>query len=159
MTSNYGPPPIHGPNHERLEAFVGRWRAEGQSYGQNQDRNDPKANAEPWVSDEVTEWHAGKFFIVQREDARIGLGTLITHSVIGYDEPSGGYVAHAFENHGFYRRYTVRVDGRIWTFSGDTERARIEFSEDGRTQTVTWEWRPLDDEWLPLCDRVNVRAD
>jgi len=37
------------------------------------------------------------------------------------------------------------------------ERARIQFSEDGDRQTVLWEWRPFDDEWQPLCDRVNIR--
>jgi hypothetical protein len=41
---------------------------------------------------------------------------------------------------------------------GETERARIEFSEDGRQQMITWEWRPRD-QWLPLCDRVAVRQD
>jgi hypothetical protein len=32
----------------------------------------------------------------------------------------------------------VTVDGNVWTFSGETERARIEFSDDGRRQTITW---------------------
>ena len=31
-----------------------------------------------------------------------------------------------------------------------------EFSEDGMTQNVTWEWRPRDETSLPLCDRTNV---
>lgn len=159
MGNNYGPPPVHGPEHERLGVFVGKWHAEGQSYGRNQDRNDPRANAEPWVSDEVTEWHAGRFFIVQHEDAKTGPAALITHGVIGHDLETGEYVAHAFENHGFHRRYAVHVDGRVWTFSGDTERARIEFSEDGQMQSVAWEWRPFDNEWLPLCDRTNVRLE
>jgi hypothetical protein len=42
--------------------------------------------------------------------------------------------------------------------SGDFERARIAFSADGRTQTITWEWRPKG-QWLPLCDRVADRED
>lgn len=78
--------------------------------------------------------------------------------MLGYDAEAGHYTSHAFENHGHYRRYTIRVDGNVWTWSGDTERCRIEFSEDGNRQTVSWEWRPVDDEWLPLCDRVNTRV-
>ena len=158
MTDNYGPPPVQGPPYERLGAFVGRWHAEGQSYGQDQDRNHPRAAPQPWVSEEVTEWHPGRFFVVQREDARTGSDSLITHAVIGYDAETGEYVAHAFENHGHYNRYVGQVDGRTWTFSGERERVRIEFSEDGRRQDVRWEWRPHDDEWLPLCDRTNVRV-
>jgi hypothetical protein len=69
----------------------------------------------------------------------------------------GRYFARTFENHGFYRRYDVTVDGNVWTFSGETERARIEFSDDGRRQTITWEWRPKD-LWLPLCDRVATKV-
>jgi hypothetical protein len=52
----------------------------------------------------------------------------------------------------------MTVAGRVWTITGATERARIEFSADGRTQTLTWEWRPKD-RWLPLCDRVAVREE
>lgn len=53
--------------------------------------------------------------------------------------------------------YDVRVDGQVWTFTGGTERARIEFSPDGRKQTINWEWRPKD-VWLPLCDRTANRV-
>ena len=38
----------------------------------------------------------------------------------------------------------MTVAGRVWTITGATERAQIEFSADGRTQTLTWEWRPKD---------------
>ena len=47
---------------------------------------------------------------------------------------------------------TGRREAARW----DAERARIEFSADGRSQTIAWEWRPQD-SWLPLCDRVAVR--
>lgn len=156
--SNYPPPPQRSAAHERLGAFVGRWHAGGQSYGRDQDPGDPKGNAEPWVSDEITAWHPGGFFLIQDETARTGDAPFMTHAVIGYDEAADCYVAHAFENHGHYRRYEVRVDGRVWTFDSGTERARIEFSEDGNRQDVCWEWRPVGDVWQPLCDRVNVRV-
>jgi hypothetical protein len=77
---------------------------------------------------------------------------------LGYDSEAGQHVAHAFENHGHYRKYAVRVDGRVWTLTAHLERATIEFSEDGNRQTVLWEWRPFDDEWLPLCERVNIKV-
>lgn len=152
MAENYGTPPVHGPEDERLGVFAGKWHSEGQSYG--------NGKTEPWVSDEVTEWLPGQFFLVQREDARIGGdGSLITHALLGYDREAGQYVAHAFNNLGYHRRYAMSVDGRVWTLTGDLERARIEFSEDGRRQDVKWEWRPKGDAWVPLCDRTNVRKD
>ncbi len=151
MGDNYGPPPVRGERQEKLEPFVGRWHADGTSFS--------AGTAEPWVSDETTEWHPGKFFVLQREDAKIGASLrLITHAVIGWDEVVGDYFAATFENHGFHRRYAVRLDGRVWTFTGSTERARVAFSEDDQRQTVTWEWRPRDDRWVPLCERINVRV-
>ena len=158
MADNYGPPPVRGPAHERLGAFVGKWRAEGQSYANDQDRTKPRAAVQPWVSNEVTEWHPGGFFVIQREDATTGSEPLITHAVIGHEEQTGDYISHTFENHGYHNRYVGRVEGRVWTFTGQRERVRIEFSQDGTRQTVSWEWRPHDDEWLPLCDRTNVRV-
>ena len=95
---------------------------------------------------------------MQDERAKTGSNPFDTLSVMGVDAKTGGYFARAFENHGFYRHYEVERDGRVWTFTGATERARIEFSADGRTQTITWEWKPKD-RWLPLCDRTARRED
>ena len=95
------------------------------------------------------EWQDGEFFLVQDERAIIGANPFDTLSVMGVDAKTGRYFARSFENHGFYRHYDVAVDGRVWTLTGETERARTEFSADGRTQTISWEWRPQD-RWLPL---------
>jgi hypothetical protein len=160
MAANYGPPPVRGPAHERLGVFVGRWHAEGMSYGgPDQDPEAPRARGVPWISGELTEWHPGGFFIVQDEDATIGSQSLITHAMIGWNAGAGHYVAHAIENHGFYRRHIVRNHGAIWTFTASTERATVEFSDDGERQSVLWEWRPSGETWLPLCERTNVRVD
>jgi hypothetical protein len=156
-TSNSEAPPTRGAAHDELAVFLGRWRATGTSYGGPKQRaNDPKSAGEPWVSTHTGSWHTGKFFLIQDERATTGVAPFDTLSVMGVDAATGRYFARSFENHGFYRHYDTAVNGRVWTYTGETERARIEFSADGRTQTITWEWRP-GDEWLPLCDRVAVR--
>ncbi|WP_309672281.1 hypothetical protein [Gemmatimonas sp.] len=55
---------------------------------------------------------------------------------MGVDADTGHYFARTFENHGFYRHYDVHFDRRLWSITGERERARIEFSEDGNTQTI-----------------------
>lgn len=151
--------PVRDDKHRALAAFLGQWRAEGRSYGSpHQPADDPMSAAEPWASTHSAMWHTGEFFLVQDERAVIGGKTFDTLSVLGVDARTGGYFARTFENHGFYRHYDVVVDGRVWTVTGELERARIEFSEDGRTQTISWEWRPSE-RWLPLCDRVAHRED
>lgn len=159
MTTRDNEPPTRGAQHEALGAFLGRWKAQGKSYGSPMQReDDPRSAAEPWASTHTGRWHTGEFFLIQDERATTGANAFDTVSVMGVDAGAGRYFARSFENHGFYRRYDVAVDGHVWTLTGETERARIEFSGDGRTQTVTWEWQPKD-RWLPLCDRVAVRED
>ena len=158
MSENKGQTaPVRGAPHEALAVFLGAWRATGASFGDNQQAKDaPRANPTAWTSTHTARWHTGEFFLIQDERATTGSGPFDTISIMGFDADSGRYFAQSFENHGFARRYEVSVDGRVWTFSGALERARIEFSEDGSRQTITWEWRP-EQGWLPLCDRVAVR--
>ena len=159
MTTDKEGAPKRGDQHAALAIFLGRWRAEGKSYGgPNQPDEDPKSTSELWVSTHTGIWHSGDFFLVQDERAMVGGKPFDTLSVMGVDANTGSYFARSFENHGFYRRYDASVSGRVWTFTGSMERARIEFSADWRTQTIAWEWRPKD-RWLPLCDRVAGRED
>jgi hypothetical protein len=159
MTNDKETAPERGDRHAALAIFLGRWWAEGKSYaGPSQTEDDPKSAAEPWLSTHTAEWHTGEFFLIQDERALVGAKPFDTLSLLGVDARTGAYFARCFENHGFYRHYEVTVAGRVWTLTGSTERARIEFSTDGRTQTIAWEFRPKD-RWLPLCDRVARRVE
>lgn len=158
-TSDHEKPPTRGAQHELLAVFLGRWRATGKSYGSpKQPQDDPRSAPESWVSSHVGTWHTGEFFLIQDERAVVGTSPFDTLSIMGVDAKTGRYFVRSFENHGFYRRYDLAVQGRVWALTGDFERARIEFSADGRTQTIAWEWRP-GERWLPLCDRIAVRED
>ena len=158
MTHDNEAPPVRGPQHEALEVFLGAWRATGTAYGlPEHPSDDPKSKPSPWVSTHTARWHTGGFFLIQDELANPDQ-PFHTLSILSVDARTGRYVARSFENHGFYRHYDVAVDGRIWTLTGESERARIELSPDDATQTITWEWRPKG-QWLPLCDRIAVRED
>jgi hypothetical protein len=151
--------PVRSVFHDALEMFVGQWRAEGLVYGsRDQSIADPKVNARPWKSTHSAHWHSGHFFLVHDEKAHAGSDPFDTLSVMGVDAQTGRLFARCFDNLGHERRYDLRVDGRRWTFEGTTERALIDFSADGRTQRIVWEWKPRG-RWLPLCERTAVRAD
>jgi hypothetical protein len=158
-TAQPGSAPIRTPLHDALQVFVGRWRAEGLSYGNpEQSDSEPKRQPAPWRSTHTTRWHTGQFFLLQDEQAIVGGDAFDTISVMGVDTQTGQMFAHCFENHGFERRYELSANGSRWTFNGPTERATIEFSRDARTQHVVWEWRPRS-KWLPLCERTAMRID
>ena len=148
--------PQRGAQHDALEVFLGNWKADGQSFGgSDQDARNPRGNPARWTSTHSARWHTGKFFLIQDERAQVD-GPFDTLSIMGWDGDAGRYFARTFENHGFYRHYDLTVEGNVWTISGKAERAHIEFSNDGKRQTITWEWRPQD-TWLPLCDRVATK--
>jgi len=149
--------PVRGPQHDALEVFLGDWKAEGEAFGgPDQDTGDPRRHPTHWTSTHNARWHTGKFFLIQDERAHVG-DPFDTLSIMGWDDATGRHFVRAFENHGFYRHYDMTVDGNVWTISGESERARIEFSDDGTRQTIAWEWRPKD-AWLPLCDRVATKV-
>lgn len=144
---------MRGEQQAALEVFVGDWQAEGLSFGgPNQDPADPRADPTRWISTHSARWHSGEFFLIQNEHAQVR-GPFDTFSVMGWDDDAGRHFASFYDNHGFRRHYDVLAEGSVWWFNGERERARIEFSDDGRRQTIAWQWRP-DDDWLPLCDRV-----
>jgi hypothetical protein len=128
---------VRGAQHDALEVFVGDWKAEAQPFGgPNQYARHPRGNSTQWTSRHSARWHNGKFFIIQEERAQVD-GPFDTLGVLGWDDDAGRYFARTFENHGFYRHYEVTAKGNVWTVRGKTERARLEFSADGRQQTIT----------------------
>ena len=156
-TSDAEAPSTRGPQHAALAVFLGTWTATGTSFGKpERPTDDPRSNSEPWKSTLTATRYSGKFLLDQDERATSRGAPFATFSIMGVDARTGRYFARSFENHGFYRHYDVTLQGRVWILTGDTERARVELSADGRTQTIIWEWKP-EDRWLPLCDRVAVR--
>jgi Protein of unknown function (DUF1579) len=150
--------PKRGVEHKRLGVFVGKWHSEGDSYAVGQTLKDPRGKVEKWVSDETVEWVPGQFFIIQHSDGTVGKRDVKGIDIFNYVPEAGRYATRAYENHGYFREYATQVDGDIWTFTGDTERARVEFTDAGDKQKVFWEWRKPGEAWLPLCDRVSTRV-
>lgn len=146
-----------GAAHEKLHVFIGKWHAEGQSYAVGQTKKNPHGSVEKWVSDETYDWLPGKFFVVQQWDAKTGQNPFKGTAIINHDAETGDYTTRSYENHGYIRDYVTTVNGDIWTFKGDSERARIEFADGGKTQNIAWEWRQPGEDWMPLCDRVAKR--
>ena len=150
--------PMRAAPHECLHIFIGKWHAEGDSYAAGQTKQNPHGANEKWLSDETYEWLPGRFFVIQRWDAKTGANPFKGIAIISHDAGTGNYMTRSYENHGFIRDYVTKSNGDTWTFSGETERARIEFMDGGNTQKIAWEWRQPGEDWLPLCDRVARRV-
>ena len=151
--------PKPGDAYRPLEVFVGKWRLEGDSYGDGQQPDDPRASAVSWTSDETYEWLPGGFFLLHRWDAMVGEREFKGTEILGFDASQGGYFSHAFDNAGNHPEYTADVDGDVWTFAEPATRATVTVSDGGNRMTHVWEWRNDGSVWLPLCDRTATRVE
>ncbi|MGV8877766.1 MAG: hypothetical protein ACOH2A_01915 [Sphingobacteriaceae bacterium] len=143
---------------KKLEVFIGKWHAEGQSYAIGQQKENQHQSAVSWISDESYEWLPGNFFILHTWDAKIGDSGFIGTEIIGYDEKEGGFFTRFFDNSGFHPEYKATVDGDIWLFTEPSSRAKVTVNDVKTKMTFNWEWRKEDNVWMPLCDRVATRT-
>lgn len=145
--------------HKRLKVFVGKWSANGDSYGDGQQADDPRASAVPWTSEESYQWLPGGFFLLHQWDANVGERIFSGTEILGYDEAKGHYFTRFFDNGGNHLDYSAEVDGNVWTFSEPQTRATVTVGGRGKRMTFKWEWRKSGSKWLPLCDRLASRID
>lgn len=74
--------PIPGPEHRRLEIFVGEWRTEGEILATE------AGPASRLTAIDRYEWLPGGFFLLHHVDARMGDVEIKTLEIIGYDAES-----------------------------------------------------------------------
>ena len=143
--------------HRRLDAFAGRWRATGESFGTAQNPDDPRGSAVPWTSEESYEWLPGGFFMLHRWDAAVGDRPFRGVEVLGVDEARGAWFSEMFDDAGNHPRYRISADGPTWTFEEAETRAVVTVLGGGTRMSFRWEWRNGGPAWLPLCDRIATR--
>ena len=63
---------------------------------------------------------------------------------------------HNFDNLGYHRTYESKMKNNLWTLTGQSERATIEFDQSGKTYREFWEIK-TDGNWQPLCRRTGTK--
>ena len=144
--------PTLGPEHKRLDVFVGRWTAEGTT---GLGATDPSENM---TQQHTYEWLPGGFHILHRWAGHTGSRRMDGVEIIGYDAATDTYEVHFFDSDGWVRIYQARARDRVWTFTGTRERCLIMFADDGNTMTTHWDRSPDGATWVPLCDTKATRA-
>lgn len=151
----------HGSSAEikRMELFAGKWNVKGKSYAEGSSNESLQVSSAQMEFIQTGEWLSGGFFLVNRWNGHVGEWEFNGMEVIGYDAESGSYVSHFFDNAGNAPTYQVIVRDNIWTYRGKLQRATFEFSNDGNTMTVHWDWKKTGGgNWLPLCDLTASKS-
>ncbi len=152
--SNIKPSATPSPEHLRLNAFVGAWSTQGEI------RATADGPAARMQAADTYEWLPGGFFLAHRWDARLPDRRTQGIEIIGYDGAKGTYPMHSFDSLGNTAVMHASVNGRYWSFTGESLRFTGGFSEDGNTFAGLWEQRSSDrSSWLPWMDITLMRTE
>ena len=110
------------------------------------------------ISNETWEWLPGGFFIACRFDSRAGDTEHRGFGYLAFDAGRGTHTCRLIDNLGYDRIYDLSVNGQVWTFRGERERATYTFSEDGRGIDIRWERSADGASFLPLCELRATRT-
>ena len=151
--------PSPSAEHKQLAVWVGKWNTEGQSYAEGHSNESLQASSVKMTSKETYEWLLDGFFLAHRWDGQVSDAAFKGMEVIGYDASSKSYTSHFFDNAGNAPSYQVTKRDNVWTYIGELQRATFEFSNDGNTMAIHWDWKKTDGgNWLPLCDLTASKS-
>lgn len=146
-------PPGPGPEHRRLDAFVGIWKTEGEI------RASASGPAARFRATDTYEWLPGGFFLVHRFEAQMPDGETQGIEIIGYDAERKTYPMHSFDSQGNASVMQASVEDGTWIFTGEALRFTGSFQDGGNTITGLWEQRSDDGgQWLPWLDVKLTKA-
>jgi hypothetical protein len=149
---------IPGPEHRRLQSFVGTWATEGTV------KTSPSGSGVRFQGVDTYEWIPGGFFLLHRWDTHMPDGRTQGVEIIGYDSASGTYTVHSYDSSGNTDVMHARVANDTWTFEGKSLRFTGGFRDGGDTLAGIWEQRPGEGapwvHWLDVTlSRVNRQVD
>jgi hypothetical protein len=109
-------PPKPGPEHQKLNYFVGNWTSEADM------KPSPMGPGGKITVSEDSQWMEGGFFVVIRstfKSAEMGNGSGI--AFLGYDPQEKVYTYDAFNSVGQSDHAKGTVDGDTWTWRSDVK--------------------------------------
>ncbi|HET9430217.1 MAG TPA: DUF1579 family protein [Chitinophagaceae bacterium] len=139
-------PPKPGKEQELLQVFVGKWKTEGKCW------EHPNGLAIPVRAVDSYEWLPGKFFLIHRWEAKIGGNENKGIEIIGFDEPTGTYFMHSYDNLGNRTVMEASFQNNTWAYLGESERCQVIFKNEGRIMNGSWERTSDGVNWVPWME-------
>jgi hypothetical protein len=142
-----------GPEHRKLEVFIGKWINEGEAVSTS---DAPTARI---VTSDVYEWIPGRFAVLHTAYGRIGDLEVGGVEIIGYDADAGHYTSHNFDSQGHVTVDQLTYDDGKWSWNGERVRTTSEFSDDGRIQRSLHEQTDDGGAWRLAMDVTLRKID
>jgi hypothetical protein len=152
--------PRPGPEHQRLEVFLGKWTQEGQA------QVSPYGPAGKVTSTDTYEWLPGGFFMLHRWEARQGTVEFKATEILGYDAHNRVYTSRVFDNFGNSALWKATLHGNTWTWTGDSEvggkplkeRCTFAFGNPATSFSLKCAYSTDGAKWLPNFELTSTRA-
>ena len=146
-TRAQAPAPTPGPEHKKLEAFVGNWTFEGSG------RDDSVSPEHKIVWTIEARWILGGFFVEFNHIWKARGEELRTLEIVGYDTDKKGYTSHVFLPRGTVEACDVVFKDRTYVISGTSIR-------DGKEVkwSCTWIFGPEGTSQSGKCESAMAGA-
>jgi len=106
-------PPKPGPEHKKLDYFVGKWTMEGDA------KTSPFGPAGKITGTDNCEWFAGGFHVVCRTDGKGPAGDMKAIGLLGYNGEDKAYTYYGIDNMGMGSGSKGTLAGDTWNWSGE----------------------------------------
>jgi hypothetical protein len=135
--------------HKHLEVFVGKWTIEGMT-------KDGRTVAIRGT--ETYEWMPGGFFLIHNLNVHVGEDDYKAHEIIGYDTSRQQFTYNSFDSWGQKDSYQSTAQGNTWTYSGQSRRGSVVFSDDDNSMTADWQMSFNGSDWQPWMDLKSTKS-
>lgn len=143
-------PPKPGPEHKRLEVFVGNWTFQGEV------KTGPAGPGGKVAGTDRNQLLGGVFLERQVEETG-PMGKVTGRMMVGYDPIKKTYVTSAFDSTGGLGSGAVTVNGSTWTFltsgvaggKATQDRCAVTFAPGNNAIVVTCETSTDGKTWTP----------
>ena len=153
--------PKPGPEHQRLEYFVGKWTGEGEM------KPGPMGPGGKITSTDTCEWFEGHFAVICRSDGKTPMGPSKSIGILSYSPEEKIYTYYGVDNSGMGMASVPRgtVQGNTWTYTdesmmgGKKMKSRVIIKEESPTAyTFVMEMQGPDGKWAPMMESKNTKA-
>jgi Protein of unknown function (DUF1579) len=149
-----------GPEHKRLEYFVGKWTTEGEM------KPGPMGPGGKLTSNDTCEWFEGGFAVICRGEGTTPMGPNKSLGILGYSAEEKVYTYFGVDNSGMSMTSVPRgtLSGDTWTYTDESQmggqkvKSRVTIKELSPTAyTFTMELQGPDGKWAPLMESKSTK--
>jgi hypothetical protein len=154
-------PPKPGPEHKRLEYFVGKWTSQGEM------KPGPMGPGGKMTSTDTCEWFEGRFAVICRSEGKGPMGPFKSVGFLSYSPEEKAYTYYGIDNTGMVMTSVPRgtVQGDTWTYTdesmmgGQKVKSRVTIKELSPTSyTFSMEVQGADGKWMPMMESKQTKA-